>query len=217
MKGKRILALILALLLAFSLTSCKKEGGEEETAQPEATLAPATTAQPGIQISGEGGPVSFVNLVSDSFGITLRYPGSWANNPGLHTICYYDPNDTSGYRTRFALTVKTLRHTPDKEDVVEQLKDYLEIISGDFEKKSFEVGDLDETATFMGQQKAFCTTYLAFYGKVEIKGYVIATVIERDMYVFHFTTSYKQYEGLEPIMATVRDSIALITPEATGK
>ena len=216
---KRILAILLLLSLALTLCSC----GKDEEPEPAETVAPAETqAVPGETLppDEDGGDEGFVidttewvGLVSDSFGVSLEYPSYWVNNPGKHTICYYDPATAEVYPTRFALTTKQLYHTPKAKVMPDHLKDYLKVLSEGYEKKSMEIGDLEEGITFMGH-RAWATTYLAFKGKTEVKGYVIMTNIERDLYVFHYTAAYGTYEATsEDIMIPIRDSIHLTVPE----
>ena len=220
---KRLLLSALVILTALALAACgsDKEPEDEPPIDPAVTeIIPEATFQSSLTAPTPppDGSVTWVGLASDSFGISLSYPSNWVNNPGKHTVCYYDPDTADTYLTRFAVTSKTLVHTPKKSAMPDHLKTYLKTISGAFKKKSFEIGELDDTGTFMGQ-KAWSTTYMGYTNdkkNIEVMGYVTMCNVDQTLYVFHYTSNLKAYGESEEIMTTIRDSIHLTSSSDTA-
>ena len=84
---------------------------------------------------------------------------------------------------------------------------YLKILMSQYDDKTFEVDEKLDTGTkFMGNS-AMSTTYLAYDGKQEIKGYVIITSFEKYLFCYHFLCAYEDYAAFENAMNTMRDSV----------
>lgn len=149
---------------------------------------------------------NFSSLMDTSLGFTFNYPSHWVNNPGVYTVCYKEPVEAGDFPARVAITRKKLTHTADASGITEELKSYLKTIYKQYDTKTFEVGSLDKTIEFMGT-KGYSTTYLAFSGETEVKGFVICCQIERTLYVFHFSASYDDYMAMENIMQYMCKSV----------
>lgn len=166
---------------------------------PQSSVAPANIDASAYQFSTVG---------SNSLGITLQYPSQWENIPGIYTICYRESVEEGDFPARMAVTSKKVVHTPDEEDIVDQLKSYLKTIYTQYDTSTFEVTNLNQSISFMGKQ-GYSTTYLAYSGEIEVKGFVIACAIERNIYVFHFCASFADYSSMESMMQYMCKSVAL--------
>lgn len=149
---------------------------------------------------------NFSSLMDTSLGFTFNYPSHWVNNPGVYTVCYKEPVEAGDFPARVAITRKKLTHTADANGITEELKSYVKTIYKQYDTKTFEVGSLNKSIEFMGS-KGYSTTYLAFSGETEVKGFVICCQIERTLYVFHFSASYDDYMAMENIMQYMCKSV----------
>lgn len=149
---------------------------------------------------------NFSTMTDSSLGFTFNYPSHWINNPGVYTVCYKEQVEPGDFPARVAVTRKKLTHTAEADEITEQLKSYLKTIYKQYDAKTFEVGTLNRSIEFMGK-KGFSTTYLAFSGEIEVKGFVICCQIERTLYVFHFSASYDDYMNMESIMQYMCKSV----------
>ena len=149
---------------------------------------------------------NFSTISDTSLGFTFSYPSQWKNNPGVYTVCYREEVEEGDFPARVAITRKKLTHTADADGITEELKSYLKTIYKQYDAKTFEVGSLNKSIQFMGQ-KGYSTTYLAFSGETEVKGFVICCQIERTLYVFHFSASYSDYLSMEGIMQYMCKSV----------
>ena len=149
---------------------------------------------------------SFTSITDTSLGFTFSYPSHWQNNPGVYTVCYREEVEEGDFPARVAITRKKLTHTADADGIADELKSYLKTIYKQYDAKTFEVGSLNKSIQFMGQ-KGYSTTYLAFSGETEVKGFVICCQIERTLYVFHFSASYSDYLSMEGIMQYMCKSV----------
>lgn len=149
---------------------------------------------------------NFSTVSDTSLGFTYNYPSHWINNPGVYTICYREEVEAGDFPARVAVTRKKLTHTADEDDITNELKSYLRTIYKQYDAKTFEVGSLNKSIPFMGQA-GYSTTYLAFSGETEVKGFVICCQIERTLYVFHFSASYSDYLSMESMMQYMCKSV----------
>lgn len=185
----------------------------EQTSAPTATPEPVYTPEPALTPE----PTSSIDLSSytfdmvrdESFGFTFAYPVQWENVPGKSTICFREEVEEGDFPARVAVTRKALAHTPNSEKVLAQFQSYVQVIYEQYDSATFELGELNSNAKFMGQS-AHEITYLAYSGDVEVKGYAICCNVGRSVYVFHFCASYDDYAALESIMTRMRDSVAVI-------
>lgn len=211
-------------------------GEEEPTAQPDPILPDAldepldvspdatveapldnpfgagATADPNAAPSAAANPYSysFAALADTSFGFTFNYPTSWENLPGKYTVCFRQIVDQGQFPARVAVTKKTLAHKPKNSNtVLKQFQNYAQLIYAQYDAKTFEFGDLNSDATFMGQS-AFEISYLAYSGSIEVEGYMICCAVDSDLYVFHFCAPREDFEALTPTMTRMRDSMAVV-------
>ncbi|MBQ8973474.1 MAG: hypothetical protein IJ074_10405 [Clostridia bacterium] len=149
---------------------------------------------------------SFATLTDPSFGFLLNYPADWVNLPGKYTVCYEDPNPTTSFPARVAVTRKTLAHKPKATAVYTQFQSYAQIIYEQYDPKTFEYSDVNSQATFMNHQ-AYEVTYLAYKDDVEVEGYMCCCAINKSVYVFHFCAPYDEYDSFSSTMVRIRDSV----------
>jgi len=149
---------------------------------------------------------NFSTMTDKSLGFTFSYPSHWVNNPGVYTVCYREEVEPGDFPARVAVTRKKLTHTADADGITDELKSYLKTIYKQYDAKTFEVGSLNKSIQFMGK-RGYSTTYLAFSGEIEVKGFVICCQIERTLYVFHFSASYDDFLSMESMMQYMCKSV----------
>lgn len=194
----------------------KEEPVQEEL--PEVIDVPVEiTPEPATEATPEPAPTqdnslatyTFQTLSDTSFGFVFTYPTTWVNSPGKHTVCFSEPAEEGSVPARVAITRKEMVHKPDAERVLEQFKEYGEVIKGQYEAKTFEWGTLNEEARFMGNT-AYEIPYLAYSGDTEIQGYLACTAVDYTIYVFHFYCPYDEYGSLKNLMTMMRDSVKVV-------
>lgn len=173
----------------------------EPTAAPQATQAPTPT------VSSYSYTLTALN--DNSFGFVCAYPTGWKNLPGKYTVCYREDVSDDDFAARVAITKKTFAHTPKASRVLSQFQSYAETIYDQYDPSTFEFGDLNSEAKFLGQQ-AYEITYLAYSGETEVKGYMICASVDRSIYVFHFCASYDDYGAMEAMMNQMRDTVTIV-------
>ena len=212
--------LILALLCGCGQDNTQTEEDsvrtfDEATAAP--TQVPMATAEPLATLEPSSGSQTYdtstafqtyTTLSDTSLGFTFEYPSTWVSKPGVFTICLTENNPEKSFLPRVAITRKKLVHTASETTITNQLKAYLKVIYKQYDKSTFKVGSLDKELTFMGDV-GYSTTYLAFSGETEVKGFVILTQIERTLYVFHFCASYADYTAMEDTMWHMCNSVTI--------
>ena len=52
-------------------------------------------------------------------------------------------------------------------------------------------------------------TYLAYWGDIEVKGFVIGCAVGRTLYVLHFSASYADYAAMESMLNYIVRSVTL--------
>ena len=163
-----------------------------------ATAAPVSSSVSGIDGYGE--------VTNDELGISISYPVNWQNQPGRSTICYLQTNTGDAYPARVCITMKKLAHSCNDTKAQAQLVSYLKKLREQYDASTFEVDlNLDTETLFMGR-KAMSTTYLAYDGETEIKGYVILTYFDKYVYCYHFLCGYDDYSKYESAIRYMRDS-----------
>ena len=177
----------------------------EEDAAPQDDEAAEPASTPSVDVS----TYRFQRLTDASFGFTFEYPTHWINVPGKYTVCFREETEDGDVPARVAITNKALAHSPASERVLAQFQSYARIIYGQYDPSTFELGELNASAKFMGQN-AYEITYLAYSGDVEVKGYMICCAVEKTIYVFHFSASYSDYTAMESMIGRMRDSVALV-------
>lgn len=151
----------------------------------------------------------FSSLSDHSLGFTFNYPSHWQNIPGIYTVCFQEQVEDGDVPARVAITRKKLTHTPDASDLSDHLIAYLKTIYKQYDTSTFEVSGLNTSISFMGQN-GYSTTYLAFKGETEVEGFVILCVVERTLYVYHFSASYSDYQSMESMMQYMCKSVQLV-------
>ena len=184
---------------------------------PQVTDAPASgeqvayataTPQPNASIG------SFAEIGGTGLGVKFSYPGNWKNIPGRSTICYVQPmEEGTVYPARVAVSMKKLAHKCDAEDLQQEMVLLFNVIGSQYDASTFEINtNVDMNTRFMGNA-AYSTTYLAYDGDQEIKGYVIMTAFEKYVFSFHFQCAYTDFEAFGPSIKLMRDSVTLVQKE----
>ena len=150
----------------------------------------------------------YAAVMDDNVDFTFSYPVEWENVPGIYTVCYRQKVESGQFPARVAVTRKKLVHTPDGLAMTEQLTSYLKNVSKQYDKSTFQVG-VPTTDVTMLRRKAYANTYLAYWGNIEVKGYVIGVAVDRTLYVFHFCASYADYNAMQSAMQYMISSLQL--------
>ena len=182
----------------------------DESIVPESTDTPAeaATEAPAAQATAAPYAYTLTALTDSTFGFVCAYPRGWKNLPGKYTVCFREEVSGDDFPARMAVTRKRLAHAPKFSRLLTQFQEYAETVRAQYDSKTFEYGDLNSSAAFLGQP-AYEITYLAYSGDVEVKGYMICTNVDKYVYVFHFCAPYDDYAAMEPMMRQLRDSVTL--------
>ena len=165
----------------------------------------AEDARHGEQTIIDPSSMQFSAVIDDNLDYTFYYPTDWINLPGIYTVCYKEPVEPGDFPSRIAITRKRLVHTPDDAALMKELVSYMRSISRQYQKSTFQVGVSNRNDTFMGKQ-AFSNTYLAYWGDIEVKGYVIGAAIDRTVYVLHFSASYSDFQAMQNVLKYIIQS-----------
>ena len=167
-----------------------------DTAQHDAPSAIDTNAYQYSQVEDE------------NIDFTFNYPSHWKLVPGIYTVCYREEVDDGDFPARLAITRKKLVHTPDERALLEQLTSYMKMVGKQYDKATFQTSVPNHEDTFMGRP-AFSNTYLAYWGDIEVKGFVIGCAVSRTLYVLHFCASYADYTAMESMLNYIVRSVTL--------
>ena len=176
----------------------------EPTAEPAGAQPFATaTPQPNTAISG------YAEVVGTGLGFRFSHPQGWQNIPGKSTVCFVQPMENGTlYPARVSVTMKKLSHAGNETRLQEQMVSFVETLQDQYDKKTFEVDtELDTGSGFMGGKRSYATTYLAYDGDQEIKGYIAMTYFDKYVFCFHFQCAYEDYAAFEPAIRHMRDSV----------
>ena len=176
-----------------------QDAPKAETNPPAGTL-PSTVDTSTYQYSA---------LTDTSLGFSFNYPSHWENVPGVYTVCFRERVEPGDFPARVAITVKTLVHSPDEQAITDQLTSYMRNVRAQYDAKTFEAGTPNSEDSFLGRL-AMSNTYLAYSGKIEVKGFIIGTAVGRRMYVFHFCSTYEDYAPMESMMRYMVKSAELV-------
>lgn len=173
----------------------------------EPTFVPADTTQTSV---GAVNPQSYqyITVLDDALDYTLNVPAQWEQIPGIYTVCYREVVDQGDFPARISICRKKLVHTPDDIAMNEQLTSYMKMVAEHYDQATFQTSTPDKEARFMGH-KALSNTYLAYWGSIEVKGYVVGVAVDRTLYVLHFCASYADYNAMESVLAYMVQSVAL--------
>lgn len=188
-----------------------EDEGEEPDDEPaeEATDAPESTQTPEPTSVSPYLNYSYSMLTDTAFGFVLNYPTTWTNLPGKYTVCFQEPVSDGDFAARVAISSKKMAHKPDADTLLAQFKAFAKQVYQNYDPSTFEFGSLQTSSTFMGQ-KAMSIGYLAYSGDIEVQGYMCCCAIDYTIYVFHFCSSYNDYEDMQPVMTRMRDSVTLV-------
>lgn len=192
-----------AEMLAAFETEEDAEPEQEISVTPESTQTPEPTA-----------PSPYMNynysmLTDTAFGFVLNYPTTWTNLPGKYTVCFQEPVADGDFAARVAVTSKKLPHKPDSDTLLKQFQAFAKQVYATYDPSTFEFGDLKTNVSFMGN-RGMAIGYLAYSGDTEIQGYMCCCAIDYTIYVFHFCSSYNDYEDMLPVLTRIRDSVTLV-------
>lgn len=168
--------------------------------EPYATATP----QPNASISG------YSSITAPHLMFKFNYPQGWNNIPGKSTVCYIQPVENGTvYPARVSVSMKEIDHNGTEERLQEQFKDFFEVLMSQYDESTFEADENLNTGTgFMGGRRSIATTYLAYDGDQEIKGYVAMTYFEKYVFCYHFRCAFVDYEALESAVHIMRDSVS---------
>ena len=150
----------------------------------------------------------YAQVEDENIDFTFNYPSHWQLVPGIYTICYREEVTDGDFPARLAITRKKLVHTPDDRALLEQLTSYMKMVGKQYDKATFQTSVPNHEDTFMGRP-AFSNTYLAYWGDIEVKGFVIGCAVQRTLYVLHFCASYADYTAMESMLNYIVRSVTL--------
>ncbi len=191
------------MMAAVDTATATPEPTQAPTDSPEAEVTP--TPEPTVPSVYAG--YSYSALTDTAFGFLMDYPSNWRNLPGKYTACFEEQVADQDFPARIAVTSKKMAHKPESNTVVKQFKAYAQQIYRQYDPKTFEFGELKE-CKFMGK-KGYAINYLAYSGDIEVKGYMCCCAIDYTIYVYHFCSSYEDYDPMTPVLTRVRDSVTV--------
>ena len=150
----------------------------------------------------------YTQVDDENIDFTFNVPSHWELVPGIYTVCYREKVDDGDFPARLAITRKKLVHTPDDIVMNDQMTSYLKAVSKQYDPETFQIGTEQKDIPFI-RRKGIANTYLAYWGSVEVKGYVLGVAVDRTLYVFHFCASYSDYAELESVMQYMASTVTL--------
>ena len=192
-----------------------------DTAAVSDTEAPVETEAPAEedpnQLAGNNttrridvSSVQFSALTDASLGFTFNYPSNWVNIPGVRTVCFHEPVEDDDFPARIAISVKTMSHTVENDVLMEQLTKFMRTISRQYASSTFQSGKINKKDHFMNRT-AFSNTYMAYYGNVEIKGFIIGCAVGKAIVVGHFCSTYEDYAPMKSLMRYMINSAQVLS------
>ena len=181
-----------------------------DTPMDASTEAPADTSTQQGAINPAAYQYSAV--MDDNLDYTFNYPSHWEHVPGIYTVCFREPVEKGDFPARISICRKKLVHTPDDIAMMEQLTSYMKMVAERYDAATFQTSTPDKEARFMGHP-ALSNTYLAYWGNVEVKGYVVGVAINRTLYVLHFCATYNDYNAMQGVLEYMVKSVALKNEE----
>ena len=180
----------------------------QEAVTNTATEAPAVYGDQVIQVVN---PMSYqyAAVMDDTLDYTFNYPTHWEHVPGIYTVCYREKVEQGDFPARVSVCRKKLVHTPDELMLNEQLTSYLKMVAEHYDEKTFQTGTPEKDIRFMGHKLALANTYLAYWGDIEVKGYVVGVAYNRTLYVLHFCATYADYAALDGVREYIVNSCQL--------
>ena len=181
---------------------------EDATAEPTEEPTPEPTMTPAPTVYSPYASYTYASLMDTSFGFVLNYPSTWRNLPGKYTVCFEEITGEGDFPARVAVTRKKLPHKPSSETLAKQFQAYVQQVCSQYDPKTFELSDLNSNTTFM-KRDGYSIGYLAYSGDTEVQGYMCCCAIDYTVYVFHFCSTYEDFEPMKPVLTRIRDSVSL--------
>ena len=150
----------------------------------------------------------FSAVMDENVDFTFNYTSDWENVPGIYTVCFRQKVDKGMFPARVAVSRKKLVHTPDEIVMNEQMTSYIQNVAKQYDPETFQIGTPSNDEIFI-RRKAVSNTYLAFWGTVEVKGYIIGVAVDRTLYVLHFCAAYGDYAALDSVRQYIVNSVQL--------
>ena len=188
------------------------EQAQSEAAEGDVVLGTydesADTAQHEAPSAIDTNAYQYTQVEDENIDFTFNVPAHWQLVPGIYTVCYREEVTDGDFPARLAITRKKLVHTPDDRALLEQLSSYMKMVGKQYDKATFQTSVPNHDDSFMGR-KAFSNTYLAYWGDIEVKGFVIGCAVQRTLYVLHFCASYADYTAMESMLNYIVRSVTL--------
>lgn len=174
------------------------------------------TAQHDVPSAIDTNAYQYTQVDDENIDFTFNVPSHWKLVPGIYTVCYREEVEDGDFPARLAITRKRLVHTPDDRALLDQLTSYMKMVGKQYDKSTFQTSVANHDDTFMGKP-AFSNTYLAYWGDIEVKGFVIGCAVQRTLYVLHFCASYADYAAMENMLNYIVRSVTLKVTEDEKK
>jgi len=179
------------------------------TQAPTNTPVPTATPKPVEVIPVKEYRYDAVNNVN--LQVTFQYPSHWVNDPGKSTICYLEPVNAGEVASRIAVSAKTVSRAPDTTSLKKQLTKFTDLLAESY--FSFTPGEQINTDEAVFNTSGISQSYTARdEAGNRITGYILMAYVSsnKHIYVFHFSASSGRYEEMYPVVATVRQSLAVV-------
>ena len=200
---------------------------EDDVSEAETAPEPAETPVPVLedpnQIAGNNtarrvdvSSVQFSALKDPSLGFTFNYPSDWVNIPGIRTICFHAPAEEGEFPARITISVKSTAHTVESDVLMTQLQKFMRVISKQYASSTFQAGRVNKKDTFL-KRTAFSNTYMAYYGDIEVKGFIIGCGVGKSIVVGHFCSTYEDYAPMKSLMRYMFNSAQLLKQDSSAQ
>lgn len=213
---KKIIFILMLITVTLALCAC---GGSDDV-EVEATSAPDSDSEvvsepqaeiPVIDAEATAIPeISYGNYTYTPFtlenGFTLNVPSHWERQPASNSICFTEPVKEGEIPGRIVVSSKKVESVGDSTRE-SQLRSFFANILGDFDTYSW--SDIYTDQPFLGDSSAHSVIYSGTRDDLAYKGYVILAAKGTTIYVYHFRCADSEYEAMEGVMKSVRDSVSL--------
>ena len=197
-------------------------GSIDKSATEEPVVTTPPTEEDPNQVAGNNtarrvdvSSVQFSALTDASLGFTFNYPSNWVNIPGIRTVCFHEPVEEGDFPARITISIKTTSHTVENDVLITQLTKFMRTISKQYAAKTFQTGKVNLKDTFF-KRTAFSNTYMAYYGDIEVKGFIIGCAIGKSIVVGHFCSTYEDYAPMRSLMRYMFNSAQLLKDNSTA-
>lgn len=213
---KRLLALLLCVALCL-LCACSSGDDSAENAEQPRTEEAASSAE---QEPAGDAPVSqpetaalvspsdynFTSLSLPENGFSMEYPSHWSRIPGSKSVCFVEPVNGNHTAARVTVTSKLLDVTEITEAKKKsELTSFLQFVIGT--ASTYELGELNTTDSFLGDEIAYSITYTATLDNVQYRGYAVLGAVGKHLVAYHFRAGVNDYSGLNAVMGRLKNSV----------